>query len=377
MKGIRKRIYISIGDFVLLFFILISFVFSPIGKIFLPFFSLIQYMIIAYTLLLSYYFFYKNKNLSNSQKWILIYAPISATFTILYNGNVNIIMASYYFPIICSVVLSQDQYLNKLVLLLKFFLIANFIAVINEMITGYHIVEVSEDVDLLGNLIYKCGIFSNPKEGGSVIAFSALIFFLRKEYFFVCLSFFLSILVGVRTSSFIIAFPFIISLVNIFKNNKCFFSIIITLIVFLLYKTLIEYIEISSRLWERLFDTFSFSDAGNASRLEFMKVHLSIWSNHFNVFDYLFGKWNYTRLIVGNGAESTWIEILINSGIITFILYLGCFILYLLRPYKYTYNNFIIATLFLCMIISGFGIGLSAILFWTAFNLIYKNKIKQ
>ena len=58
MKGIRKRIYISIGDFVLLFFILISFVFSPIGKIFLPFFSLIQYMIIAYTLLLSYYFFY-------------------------------------------------------------------------------------------------------------------------------------------------------------------------------------------------------------------------------------------------------------------------------------------------------------------------------
>ena len=78
------------------------------------------------------------------------------------------------------------------------------------------------------------------------------------------------------------------------------------------------YMSDVSSLMERFINLLSTTDEGNSMRLVFMKKYVDICVDDYNLFDYLFGRFGYSRNQIGNGAESSWLDLLTNVGISTF-----------------------------------------------------------
>ncbi len=349
------------------FLLILCFIFSSIGE---TFYSSVntntQYIIVLF----SFYYLFSIlccRGVYPDQLIILLYAILLSFFMTYLSsrGNINMLKINYIYiyPIFLGYLLSY-RFENGFVLrVLQVCLIANFLAICYEIINLKYVVKLSEDAIGINNLIYRNGLFSNPKEGGAFIACVALIMFKYGKYSIVAASFLFSILCGVRTSSFILFFPFLVVMYSFLKRGLVSLSWMLLLFLLVGYYMFYYMSDVSS-LMERFINLLSTTDEGNSMRLVFMKKHVDICVDDYNLFDYLFGRFGYSRNQIGNGAESSWLDLLTNVGISTFLLYVIPLCQIIVRSQKWI-MKITYLVLFVSMGISRFGIGItSGVLFW-------------
>ena len=169
-----------------------------------------------------------------------------------------------------------------------------------------------------------------------------------------------TILSGCRTSTVLLILPILYFVKESSRLSK---FVVIGFIVFSFFE-IISYLNLDSRVLERLLNVFSFADAGNEDRTFYMQKHFNIWVNHYNLFQYILGDYNYSRKIVGNGAESAILSLLLDCGLIVLLLYMEV----LFKKIKKTCDlsdkaNYFV--LFVLMFVSGLGVGInSGYIFW-------------
>ena len=131
---------------------------------------------------------------------------------------------------------------------------------------------------------------------------------------------------GSRTSVlFIILFLIISNFFTIFKffsNNKFFLSLSnfynLSIIISLILFVSIYILSMNEIFKNRILQSFNLLSSSNAERIYFWKLHLETFLS-YDLFSILFGKGSYAVEKIKNGAESTWIMLLNEGGLIVFL----------------------------------------------------------
>ena len=298
------------------------------------------------------------------KRLILLASLFSIFFLIYYIGDwisLYNVATSFYIIIYIAVYFVNLQ--NGKEIIQKSFvaiIILNLIALIYELSTGNLLVKLPEGYEsFVGNKIYHFGLFPDAKMGGMAIALMAIVLYPAHNKIIV-IAFLETIISGCRTSSVLMLLPFLLSLVH---TGKYFISAFITL-VFILIFYIGVLIDFDVNVLLRLINALNIADKGNEERLFFMERHLDIWHDKYDIIEMIFGKYSYSRSIVGNGAESFWVSTLMDGGLLTVVFYMVGFCN---SPWKFQgfYNRLMQIIIFSLMIVSGIGGGIvSGYIFW-------------
>ena len=82
----------------------------------------------------------------------------------------------------------------------------------------------------------------------------------------------------------------------------------------------------SAYMLDRIYNSFNFGSSSHLDRLFFWNAYL-LEINKYNWYEIFFGAGQKINVIVGNGAESTYLMILSQYGMITLTTMIGVFIL--------------------------------------------------
>lgn len=352
----------KLSKYLPLLFVL-SFSLSGIGKTYIPsLVSLLQIIGLLLAIIVIIWDFnkigqYKIHLIGNVCLLVFIYF-------LLYSSSLDVfysLCVTYVFSILCGLSLTLTAKVDKLLVTsFSIVIILNLIVLLYETITGQVIVTVAEGYEVyLGMPIYHFGLFSDPKGGGFCIALMALC--LPKEYFWLSVIAFLeTILSGCRTSTVLMLVPLFYHLKSCSVKSKVTFAIVIVLSIAYIGKL----IDFDIRVIERLFNVFDLTEGGNEDRMAFMRKHFSLMSNNYSFFDYIFGRYEYTRGIVGNGAESMWLDLMLNCGLCLLLVYFSG-LLHSFRSKKDVFGKTTIIVIFVLMFVSGLGGGInSGYIFW-------------
>ena len=340
---------------------ILSFTLASVGNTYYPSLNRVFQII---SLLLSMFVIGRQKIQGFSKRLVFFITFLCVLYYIIYLSNIGeflTLFTTYIFPIYCAISLTLISGYNRIITnTFALVIICNLAVLLIEIVTGQVFVTVAEGYEIyLGTPFYHFGLFSDPKGGGFCIALMAL--FLPKEYLWIyIIAFFETILSGCRTSTILMVVPLLFNIKDCNLKVKLIFGGVIAIIVVYVGGM----IDFDPRVIERLFNVFDKSEAGNDERILFINKHLALMVRDYGFFDYIFGRYEYTRQFVGNGAESSILSLLLNGGISLLLVYLAG-ILYGFKNKQSVADKLSMSVLFLLMFVSGIGGGInSGFIFW-------------
>lgn len=257
---------------------------------------------------------------------------------------------------------------TKMIKIINFFTIC---IMIYEVSSTSYLIEIVNRKFEFGRLQ---GLFSYSKEAGYyVIAATFYLFTVRQLKIFCMLTLLaIAILSGTRTAmlfmSVVILIIFVNSLVGKVTHRKVktfgLFALASISLLFLLRKY--YFVGKSEYMLSRLTHSFNFSSSSHQDRLFIWKSYLE-GIDQYNLYEVIFGAGTKLNIILGNGAESFYLMILSQYGLITLVSILCIFILIVTKA-----NNIaeimIIASLLVILFVGRIGVGWAdGILIWAAF----------
>ena len=255
----------------------------------------------------------------------------------------------------------------KLIATLNFFTIS---IMIYELVSFSYFIDLENNKFEFGRLQ---GLFSYSKEAGYyVIAASFYLFTVRR----LTTSSILGLLAIATLSGTRTAILFVISILFIkFMNGiiKISYDKLRKFIVFMLMSTLLLYVSLnyyfvgkSEYMIYRFKNSFNFVSSSHQDRLFFWRSYLE-GINDYSWYEIIFGAGTKLNIILGNGAESFYLMILSQYGLITLVSILSIFILIVTKANKIE-EIMIIASLLVILFVGRIGVGWAdGILIWAAF----------
>ena len=358
-------------------FIISLFISFIVNAPFTYFFPEIRILFILTTLITGFYRFW---NFKSFKLYLLFFVFISILIlyylinqTFLYPSN-----NTFFICLIFGLLAFKDYKL--IITFLKIALIINFSIMIYELISFKYLINiVSENKFEIGR--YQ-GLFSYSKENSYFI----LITYLYLRYFnslgiYKWIILFSAFLTGSRTS---IIFILVIILLDYILNNFNFRKIKIKKILafaltfIISFKLIDYYLSENILIYNRILNSFNFQSSSHLDRIYFWETYLDYIFN-YELIHFLVGKGTYIANTIANGAESTWLMIFSEGGLLALIIF-SLPILYVSsltfkNPSKY-YPFILIIILFqFGRIAVGWADG---ILFWSLiFYIIFFKKTKN
>lgn len=250
--------------------------------------------------------------------------------------------------------------------LLRIVFIINCIALVLETFFQTRFVLVSEDYDTSTiTSLYKMGIFSAPKNGGFFILSVALLSYLRKDVFILILGFVFSLFTGVRIASVAIGLPLIYMLVSYLSKglslkNIFFLFVIVCICGFALNVFFVE----NELVLRRLSTALQMEDGSNTERFYYWKAHWNyFWSQPIEKI--LWGNSAMANLVIGNGPECAFLDILNRAGVLVLMFFLYPLFLLFIGNIHHKSNILILGVLFSTLVSGRFALGFSeGIIYW-------------
>lgn len=250
--------------------------------------------------------------------------------------------------------------------LLRIIFVINCIALVLETFFQIRFVLISEDYDT-SNIInlYKMGIFSAPKNGGFFILAVALLSYLRKDKFILILGFIFSFFTGVRIATVAIGFPLIYMLLNYLLKETSWKKILLLLAIVCICCFALSVFFIENELvLNRLSTSMDLEDSSNAERFYFWKAHWGYFWNQ-SIEQILWGNSARANLVIGNGPECAFLDILNRAGLFVLMFFLFPFFYILKGNIRHISNLLILIALFSALISGRFAMGYSeGIIYW-------------
>lgn len=269
--------------------------------------------------------------------------------------------------------ISNPYFFNKL---LRGVFILCFIMVLYEYVTKDYIYTISREID--GKLwelnpkffqgaarIFRAkGLFEGPLTLTNFAAAVSIYYKDNLKYIIACIlmCFMANGRLGILITSAVLLIYFIKKYkLHEFILSKKFLFFIAILVVGLVW--MINVMDVSAL--NRLLKSFDFNDSGNINRFV-------VWGNgiqeylNYDIVGLLFGDLGYFKMKYGHGPESGWLMVLLDLGVIGFLLYLFPFILLIyLSILKKTGHFLYLLLIFLTMVVQTFHSGASPnLLFW-------------
>jgi len=259
-----------------------------------------------------------NKYLLTSIASICILVLIGA---IIGYGQVssNLSSVSFYVPIVLGVFIcrSFDSFFN----VAKVFFIINLIAMLYEFYTFSFLFE--PEVDLPHFVGRAKGLLAYSKEAANFVILFSIVFVkkLGMKWYLPIIAF--AFLTGSRLAILICCAVIMFEIVYpmLFGVEKK--TVVRNLSVFLLFVILIIYylsLEQSSLIVSRLYESFNTEHSSNSERIYFWVEHLNVY-DQFAILQLIFGYPGASVKFVGNGAESAWINLIVDGGMVAFSVY--------------------------------------------------------
>lgn len=288
-------------------------------------------------------FYKKNKHV------IAVWFSIIVLLSILnsyYDLSIAGLEFYFYFSIALGFFVAREM--DSFLTLIKIWVVLNFFALIYEAATGKYLVNINTAYEDY-YYYYLRGLFSDPKGGAFFILMAGVIVRGKSKLIFIIalLSSFMS---GSRTAMLGLSVIFLVDLVyNTFLFNKSlltfvkkFLGLIILLgIVFVaIYAYLLEHII----LLDKLLVSFDMQSSSHSVRSYMWLTHFKLYLFDFTLWQMVFGYSGYTRELIGNGAESSWVMLLTEGGIIAFMIYFIPMCILISRAFKnfYLYYPFVV-----------------------------------
>ena len=301
--------------------ICIVFIFSDVAKTYLgPVYSYVQII----TLLGGVMICLKTL-LSRCEKSIMIIllGSLILLFVIPLFSSLGYINTLSSLSFLYSIILGYILFCRKklVVKILFVFLIANFFALLGETFLGLTFVDKSENYQSGYNVLYKFGLFSDPKSGGFFILITGLLAYLHGNFILLIVAFTASIFTGVRISTVALLLPLIdLFMIGIKRYNIKKIVVFSICICSIAYYYLYTFFQENSVVMSRLLTAVSSQDGSNQLRFFYWIRH---WEEFINSsFAHIFwGNYGYADAVVGNGAECAFLDLLNNYGIFSFLIY--------------------------------------------------------
>ena len=307
---------------VLVFFVFIAN--APISY-FLPLLRLAMALFLA-VLIVRYanHGFFKH---SNQNSLIVTFILTAASFTVLlsYVSPMESVKGLYFYISILLALLIYKK-IDLLISLIKILIVINFVALLWEFNHREYLFLTDQDYPfIIGR--YK-GLFGYSKEAGAFLLFSVIIIARRAHWIFILVAFLSALLCGSRTAmlgiSTIIFIEFCIYFFGRFRYS--FWKAVgvgLTAIIIFIVVTVISfgYLSDNQDIFLRILASFDMGSSSHQARLYYWTEHLRIISD-YNFAQFIFGYFGYSEAVIGNGTESTYIELLSNGGVIALTLYL-------------------------------------------------------
>lgn len=350
---------------VLVTFICLFYILSSVINTYIPSVSkIVQVVIIVSTLVII------PSLLKKSEKvylFILLYAFLFLLLVPLFSfGSYldTMISLPFFFNIFLGFILWKQ--FNYSYSLLRVIFIMNCIALILETFFQIRFVSLSEDYDASSiEYLYKMGIFSAPKNGGFFILAVALLSYLKKDIFILVLCFIFSLFTGVRIASIAIGLPLIYMLLSYLLKGTSWKKILLLLvIVCICYFALSIFFIENELVLNRLSTSMDLEDSSNTERFYFWKAHWNYFWNQ-SIEQILWGNFAMANLVIGNGPECAFLDILNRAGLFVLMFFLFP-LFFILRCSIYHFSNLLILIALFSALISGrFAMGYSeGIIYW-------------
>ena len=287
----------------------------------------------------------------------------------------NVSSVYFYFSILIGFIFSRNY--QFFVHILKFFLLLNAILMLYEFYTFSYLLTPTSD---LSHFIGRAkGLISYSKEAGAVALVVATFYIKEFQYRWLLIIFLISILSGSRMS---MIFVFSILVVEVlcrqFRNRSGSFFTSGLIFFTVLAGFVATYISLdqSQVILARLMRAFDVDHSSNVERIAFWLKYLAIFAE-YDLWSLIFGKPNYAQQAVGNGAESAFLNLLTDGGIISLGVYITAIIVLLMRAPTTLGIIFNVGVLLISMQISRVGLGfLDGTLFWVFFwNLLFESRM--
>jgi len=290
----------------------------------------------------------------------------------------NLIAMFFYVPVLLGLCFAIN--FTMFFKLLKIFILINLLAMVYEFITLSFIFEPTSDLAYFTGRAK--GFISYSKEAGSFVLIFALLFSKRLKYNWFPILLFSAFLSGSRLAILgvilVICFEFG---ARIHLSNKVSLGKVIGGCGLLFFMFIAGYFYISSDqssiIIERLYSSLDTSHSSNNERMNFWYHHLLSFGGN-NIFGFIFGEPGKSTALIGNGAESAFINLLADGGLVALFIYLvAIFLLFwLMGPNIKTL--FILFLLVLSMQISRVNIGfLDGTVFWAYFWYLLLSNLRN
>lgn len=355
-------IKLNIGNLLFILITLVLFIFPILGlvEIRIP-------IIIALSII---YFIIGLNKLNFLAAFILV--PI-ITFYVLYFYNNEYISNLLSFWIMVFIGFIYHNKYNKLFKILRIILILNTFLVAYEFLNFNYIWNISED-PFFGR---AKGLFSAPKEAGMFIAVFLIVYFDKIsiiDFIYVLVT---SLFIGSRTLFLICIVSFLPILILLYRNSKYYIKFIIYILLIvsiILFIYNFDFLYVSFEVIGRLSSLTNTEEGGNDLRIYVLIEGLKVFINS-PLQEIFFGLGTKVEMLLGNGAENAYLNILLRYGIFGLVFFLT--ILYIPLVNLKSYGKFLY--LFLLLILIG-NRGLTGMLdsfiFFCYIGFLLKNKIK-
>lgn len=263
--------------------------------------------------------------LEGEKLWVILILSVSMVLLFILPvfstaGYLNTLSSlSFLYSILFGYILFNEKEFAGKVLAVA--LVANGLALLGETFWGMEFVNKSEGYEDDYSLLYKFGLFSDPKSGGFFILIVGLWAYLRHNISLLLIAFISSLFTGVRISTVGLLLPVIDLLVEYlkaysFKKVFLYLAGIISVVYYYLYQFFTE----NALVLSRLLTAMNAGDKSNQLRFYFWERHWEVFSG-LPPMNWFWGKFGYADQAVGNGAECLFLDLLNNYGLWAFLLF--------------------------------------------------------
>ena len=235
---------------------------------------------------------------------------------------------------------------------IKIFLVANLFFLIREKVTGNALIPYTEAISTYR--FYGQGLFGYTKDAADALSLVCILF--RREKYWMIIIIISLVMIGMRGAIIFACAVFVIDLLVGFPYKKSAYNLLIHFKLKIKGITAILSLLVAILFFVLLFNQFSgFFYLGRFKSLlasssptylfrgEMLTKHFNCFTS-FNIINMLFGGGTYCPLVIGNGAENLYLQLLPQHGIIFFMFFvslLGIACINAFRKFKYYYPIFL------------------------------------
>lgn len=333
----------------------------------------------SYLITALFYYFLISGNIERVRIYIVAFFVTLSTFISTSLGDTffsrDLQSVFFYLPILTGYLFYRD--FNTCFKIIKVILLFNFLLILYEYISISYIFPPTVDLpEFYGR---AKGVFSYSKEMASVLIIISSLYLPKLKGYWFWVLFISSLLSGSRLAVLVVSSCILIEVIYrnriYFRRNFERFIVYSPLVLILLVIVIIAFFQTKYAhvTYIRMLGAFDVTHSSNVERISFWTQYISIFSS-YDLVHLLFGYPNKASLLVGNGAESSYLNLLVDGGFFALFLYLLCFFIIFLNVNGL--NVFICVLLLVCsMQITRVGIGfVDGSLLWMYFwNVVLRN----